>query len=90
MAKEIPFDDDMMSVIMGIGGPEKPGQHGRTNMPAPSADAVELVTNIRDMCDDWLEKAGKESEKKDSKPSRKSGDKSDDKMEEIDFDEEEE
>lgn len=63
MAKKIPFDDDVMTMIMGVGGPEEPGQHGRTNAPMPTNDAIKLVTDIRDMCDDFLSKAGKEDEK---------------------------
>lgn len=63
MAKEIPFDDDVMTMIMGVGGPEEPGQHGRTHAPMPTNDAVKLVTDIRDMCDEFLSKAGKEDEK---------------------------
>ena len=35
MADKIPFDEDTMTLIMGLGGPEKPGQHGRTMIPAP-------------------------------------------------------
>lgn len=62
MAKKIPFDDDVMTMIMGVGGPEEPGQHGRTNAPMPTNDAIKLVTDIRDMCDEFLMKAGKEEE----------------------------
>lgn len=62
MAKNIPFDDDVMTMIMGVGGPEEPGQHGRTNAPMPTNDAVKLVTDIRDMCDEFLQKAGKDNE----------------------------
>ena len=62
MAKNIPFDDDVMTMIMGIGGPDEPGQHGRTNAPMPTNDAIKLVTDIRDMCDEFLQKAGKEDE----------------------------
>lgn len=63
MAKKIPFDDDVMTMIMGIGGPEEPGQHGRTQAPMPTNDAIKLVTDIRDMCDEFLQKAGKDEER---------------------------
>lgn len=62
MAKELPFDDDVMTLIMGLGEPEKPGQHGRKMVPAPEQTAVELITQIRDMCDDFLMNADKEKE----------------------------
>ena len=60
MAKSIPFDEDTMTLIMGLGGPEKPGQHGRTMVPAPEQKAIDLVTEIRDMCEEFLQSAGKE------------------------------
>ena len=48
MAKSIPFDEDTMTLIMGLGGPEKPGQHGRTMVPAPEQKAIDLVTEIHE------------------------------------------
>lgn len=69
MAKQIPFDEDVLTMIMGVGGPEEPGQHGRTNAPMPTSDAIDLVTSIRDMCDDWLKKVGKDQNDDDSEPS---------------------
>lgn len=60
MAKELPFDEDTMTLIMGLGEPDKPGQHGRRTIPAPEQDAIDLVMNIRDMCEDFLKSAGKE------------------------------
>lgn len=60
MAKELPFDDDVMTLIMGLGGPEEPGQHGRRTVPAPEMDAVDTVTQIRDLCEEFLKKAGKQ------------------------------
>lgn len=60
MAKELPFDEDTMTLIMGLGEPDKPGQHGRKTIPAPEQDAIDLVMNIRDMCEDFLKSAGKE------------------------------
>lgn len=61
MHKEMPFDDDIMTLIMGV-TPEEPGPHGRMQCPPPTGDAVSLVTKIRDMCEDFLMKAGKEEE----------------------------
>ena len=65
MAKSLPFDEDTMTLIMGIGDPEKPGQHGRRTIPAPENDAIDIITQIRDLCEDFLMTAGKD-EKKDS------------------------
>ena len=62
MAKDIPFDDDAMTLIMGLGGPEEPGQHGRRMMPKPGSDIVDILTQIRDLCEDALKKYGKEDE----------------------------
>ena len=63
MAKDLPFDDDTMTLIMGLGDPEKPGQHGRRMIPAPEDDAIDIITQIRDLCEDFLQTAGKEKEK---------------------------
>lgn len=65
MAKEMPFDDDVMTLIMGLGGPEEPGQHGRTSAPMPGKDAVDVITEIRDLCEEFLAKAGKGPEEGD-------------------------
>lgn len=62
MAKKIPFDDDVMTMIMGVGGSEEPGQHGRTHAPMPSKDAIDVLTEIRDMCDEFLNKVDKNTE----------------------------
>lgn len=59
MADRIPFDEDVMTLIMGLGDPEKPGQHGRTMVPAPEKKAIDLVTEIRDMCEEFLRSAEK-------------------------------
>ena len=67
MADKIPFDDDVMTLIMGLGGPEEPGQHGRKHVPMPGADAIDLVTQIRDLCEDFLKKADKGPEEKPEK-----------------------
>jgi len=70
MANKIPFDEDTMTLIMGLGGPEKPGQHGRTMVPAPEDKAIDVITQIRDLCEDFLKTAGKEEkpEEKEAKP----------------------
>lgn len=67
MAKELPFDDDVMTLIMGLEGPEEPGQHGRKMIPAPQKDAIDLVTEIRDLCEEFLMTAGKKEEKPEEK-----------------------
>lgn len=67
MAKELPFDDDVMTLIMGLGGPEEPGQHGRTMMPAPSQKPIDIITQIRDLCEEFLQTVDKEEEKPEEK-----------------------
>ena len=59
MADKIPFDEDVLTLVMGLEGPGEPGQHGRKHAPMPEMDAVDLVTSIRDMCEEFLKKAGK-------------------------------
>ena len=59
MTAEMPFDEDIMTLIMGVGEPDKPGQHGRVSAPAPDEGFIKLITDIRDMCDDYLDKCGK-------------------------------
>lgn len=68
MADKIPFDEDTMTLIMGLGGPEKPGQHGRTMIPAPENSAIDVITQIRDLCEDFLRSAdkGEKEEKSDT------------------------
>lgn len=62
MAKgDMPFDEETMTLIMGLGGPEEPGQHGPTATKGmPFGGAFELITEIRDMCDEFLKTADKE------------------------------
>jgi hypothetical protein len=69
MADKIPFDEDTMTLIMGLGGPDKPGQHGRTMVPAPEQTAIDLITQIRDLCTDYLQSAGKEEKREEKEPS---------------------
>lgn len=59
MSKKMPFDEDIMTLIMGV-SPEEPGQHGRLSQPKPKGDVVQLITQIRDMCEDFLGKCGKD------------------------------
>lgn len=81
MAERIPFDEDTMTLIMGLGGPDKPGQHGRTTVPAPENKAIDIITQIRDLCEDFLKTADK-GEDKEEKPEEKEDEPSD--MEEKD------
>lgn len=55
----MPFSEDVITLIMGLGDPCEPGMHGSVKEPCPSDDAVGLVTKIRDMCDEWLRSSGK-------------------------------
>ena len=64
MAKELPFDEDVMTLIMGLGGPEESGQHGRKTVPAPDKTAIDLVMEIRDLCEGFLKSADKDKEEK--------------------------
>lgn len=82
MSKEIPFDEDVMTLIMGLEGPEEPGQHGRKTIPAPQMDAIDLATQIRDLCEDFLQSAGK-SDNEAGKSAKKQGDEEADSEEEI-------
>lgn len=60
MAKDIPFDDDAMTFLMGVNASDEPGQHGPRKVAPPDNDAIELVTQIRDLCEDFLHSAGKD------------------------------
>ena len=74
MAAHIPFDEDTMTLIMGLGGPEKPGQHGRSMVPAPDKKAIDVITQIRDLCEDFLQSAGKEEEREEKEGENKPDD----------------
>lgn len=69
MAERIPFDEDTMTLIMGLGGPDKPGQHGRTMVPAPEQTAIDLITQIRDLCEEYLQSADKKEKREEKEPS---------------------
>lgn len=75
MADKIPFDEDTMTLIMGLGGPDEPGQHGRTMIPAPEEKAIDVITQIRDLCEEFLQTADKEE-----KPEEKEDSESEDMM----------
>ena len=48
---DIPFGDEVMTIIMGIEDPAAPGQHGPCKMPEMDPEAVNVLTKIRDLCD---------------------------------------
>lgn len=71
---------DILTLIMGV-APDEPGQHGRLECPMPDKDAIGTITQIRDLCEQFLlaadkgkgkeEKGGKEKpmpKGKDEKP----------------------
>lgn len=65
--KKIPFDEDVMTIILGLGDPMKPGMHGPRTEPMPDPDIISGITQIRDLCDDLLEKIGKPNEQEGEK-----------------------
>ena len=74
MEHKMPFDEDIMTLIMGV-SPEEPGQHGRTQMPMPSKDAIDTITQIRDLCDAFLSACdkGESEEEKETEPKKDKG-----------------
>lgn len=57
--------EDFMTLIMGLGDPEEPGPHGREKvMGMPHETCCEFIATIRDMCEEFLRNAGKDSEDK--------------------------
>ena len=85
MTKEMPFDEDVLTLIMGV-TPDEPGQHGRLNMPKPSGDPVSIITQIRDLCEEFLAKCDKGDEEE--KPEHDFKDKKKPEEEELEEDEE--
>lgn len=83
MAKDMPFDDDIMTMIMGV-EPSEPGQHGRTTAPKPDKDAVGVVMEIRDLCEEFLQRAGKNEEQEEPDFEEKSKKSKKDEQEEED------
>jgi len=65
---DMPFDENTMTIIMGLGGPGEPGHHGPMEAPMPEGQAVDLIIKIKDMCEDYLMKCGKASENKSEEP----------------------
>lgn len=53
-------EEDVITIIMGLDDPCKPGMHGPMKAPCPTDDATDLIIKIRDMCDKWLLSAGKD------------------------------
>ena len=68
MAKNIPFDDDAMTLIMGLGSSEEPGQHGKTKTIAPGQDAVSTIIQIRDLCEEFLSNSEENKEENEEEP----------------------
>lgn len=60
---EIP-GEDFMTLIMGLENPEKPGIHGKEKAVGyPHESCCEFIATIRDMCEEFLQNAGKDSNK---------------------------
>ena len=55
----MPFDDNAMTIILGLGDSMEPGMHGEMKSPLPDKSAIDLISSIKDMCEDWLMKCGK-------------------------------
>ena len=75
MADKMPFDEDTMTMILGLGGPEEPGQHGLTEMAMPEQSAVDLIIQIKDLCLEFLEASGKSGEQSAPRPEKGSKEK---------------
>lgn len=54
MGSEMPFDKDIMTLFMGL-KPDEPGQHGTLEVPVPTEQAIDTITKIRDLCDQFLQ-----------------------------------
>lgn len=55
-----PFDDDAMMLIMDLRPPMEPGMHGMQEARgALDPGAVQVITQIRDLCEGYLAGAGK-------------------------------
>lgn len=63
---ELPFNEGILELFKGVGGPMTPGIHGLVCMPNPGNDVVDTITKIRDMCDDLLSRIDKGEEEKES------------------------
>lgn len=62
--KNMPFDEDVMTLFMGI-EPNEPGQHGETKVPAPDEDAIGTLVEIKDIIEKFLLAIGKGKENAD-------------------------
>lgn len=57
--------ENFMMLFSGLGNPEKPGMHGKEKaMGLPHESCCEFIATLRDMCDDFLREAGKNSSEK--------------------------
>lgn len=82
---------DILTLIMGV-APDEPGQHGRLECPMPDKDAIGTITQIRDLCEQFLLAADKgkgEEEKGAEKPEKPSKSGKEDKPEPEEEEEEE-
>lgn len=70
--KNTPFDEDIMTLFMGI-EPEEPGQHGRTQVPAPDEDAIGTLVEIKDIIEKFLLAIGKGKDNADKPVEEKPG-----------------
>jgi len=77
-----PMGEDFLTIIMGLDDPCEPGMHGPLKEPCPTSDAIELVTKIRDMCDEWLRSADKEPDECATPPTEVGENEQDDEPEE--------
>ena len=59
MGMGMPFDENAMTIILGLGDPMEPGMHGEMKSPLPDKSAIDLISSIKDMCEEWLMKCGK-------------------------------
>lgn len=67
MAKDNPFDEEAMTLIMGLGDPSEPGQHGRNKVKSPDKTAFDFIIEIRDMCEEFIQNYDKEDTEKPDK-----------------------
>ena len=61
MGSEMPFDKDIMTLFMGL-KPDEPGQHGPLEVPVPTEQAIDTITKIRDLCEQFLQCCTKEDD----------------------------
>ena len=61
MKSEMPFNKDIMTLFMGL-KPDEPGQHGPLEVPVPTEQAIDTITKIRDLCEQFLQCCTKEED----------------------------